>query len=197
MKNSTIDYYNSFAKNYFDNTFSINLDKLYDIIEIFFKDKSGKLLDLGCGSGRDGINLFKRNYKNIVSADLSGELLKLAAANFKLNRFCLLNFLNIPFKNESFKYIFANASLLHIKKKIMFGAFSGLYKILKKKGMIYFSLKKGIGEGEDENNRFFSYYCEEEIIELLNLTGFDCLSISSIKSSDSRNIEWISVFAEK
>ncbi|HPG31406.1 MAG TPA: class I SAM-dependent methyltransferase [bacterium] len=197
MKNSTINYYNSFAENYFNNTVAINLDKLYERIEFFFDDKSEKLLDLGCGSGRDSHRLLKKNFKYIVSADLSEKLLKLASANFKLNRICLMNFLNVSFKNESFKYIFANASLLHIKKKYIIDTFSELYKILKKNGRIYFSLKKGTGEGEDENNRFFSYYLETEIIELLKITGLECLSISSLKSSDSRNIEWISVFAEK
>lgn len=197
MKNSTINYYNSFAENYFNNTVAINLDKLYERIEFFFDDKSEKLLDLGCGSGRDSHRLLKKNFKYIVSADLSEKLLKLASANFKLNRICLMNFLNVSFKNESFKYIFANASLLHIKKIYIIDTFSELYKILKKNGRIYFSLKKGTGEGEDENNRFFSYYLETEIIELLKITGLECLSISSLKSSDSRNIEWISVFAEK
>ena len=50
---NTIDYYNENAKYYFDKTVNANMKNQYNLFLKYIKD-GGKILDFGCGSGRDG-----------------------------------------------------------------------------------------------------------------------------------------------
>nr|MBP7654836.1 class I SAM-dependent methyltransferase [Candidatus Dependentiae bacterium] len=116
MKNSTLDYYNLNAESYFELTSSIELSSTYDSVEKYFVEKTGVLIDLGSGSGRDSNQLILRKY-NVISVDLSEKLLKISKKKFDLEKVCLADFMKLPFKNRAVKYIFASASLLHIPKK--------------------------------------------------------------------------------
>ncbi len=70
-------------------------------VEEFLKNKKGKILDLGCGSGR---NIFANPYREYYGVDFSGEMLKLAERDARMKKakavFFKINFgkekLNFP-----------------------------------------------------------------------------------------------------
>ena len=61
MNYKTLNYYNENAKEYFETTKNIKTTEIYK--EFFNMVKpSGKLLDLGCGSGRDSLYFKNAGY---------------------------------------------------------------------------------------------------------------------------------------
>ena len=74
-------------------------------VDEFLKDKKGKILDLGCGSGR---NIIPNNNIKYYGVDFSEEMLKFAEINAKSNQINAIFFQTdigkekLPFKNDFF-----------------------------------------------------------------------------------------------
>jgi cyclopropane fatty-acyl-phospholipid synthase-like methyltransferase len=70
---------------------------------------------------------------------------------------------------EKYDGIWANASLLHLKKSSLPNLIPKLKSLLNKNGLIYLGVKEGNKEGFEESKRhpnttrFFSYFTKEEI----------------------------------
>ena len=74
--NETITYYNQNAEEYFNNTVNVSMQELYDQFEAYLKP-GDKILDLGCGSGRDSRYFLSKGY-DVFSVDGSKEMCRLA-----------------------------------------------------------------------------------------------------------------------
>ena len=74
---NTLDYYNKNSEEYFNSTLNVDMTNTY---KPFLKlvPKDGKILDLGCGSGRDSMNFMKLGYE-VTAVDGSKELAKKAS----------------------------------------------------------------------------------------------------------------------
>ncbi|MFK5894120.1 MAG: NUDIX domain-containing protein [Pseudomonadota bacterium] len=125
---------------------------------------NAKLLDVGCGSGRDTL-FFKQQGYDVVATDMVSEMAASAAKQLSqevLVRSCF----NLGFKNE-FDGVWASASLLHCPKTEFVSALSHIAQALMTGGVVYLSLKQGIGESLDNRGRYFSYYAQDEIKTLV------------------------------
>jgi ubiquinone/menaquinone biosynthesis C-methylase UbiE len=96
-ESSTLNYYNGIAKGYKNLYHEEQINKINKIKD--FLPKKGILLDLGSGDGV--LNQFLSKKVNIISFDLSFELLKLNSNKNKIQG----SILDLPFKNESLDYI--------------------------------------------------------------------------------------------
>ncbi len=74
--NDTISYYNQNAEEYFNKTVNVSMQELYDQFEAYLKP-GDKILDLGCGSGRDSRYFLSKGY-DVVSVDGSKAMCNLA-----------------------------------------------------------------------------------------------------------------------
>jgi len=153
-----------------------------------------KVLDAGCGSGRD-VRYFLDEKLKAVGIDLSIGLLEEAKMRGK-GTYCQMDICKIGFKNESFDGIWSCAALLHIPKNEISKVILEFYRILKKNGALYISVKEGRGEKFDESKslpglkRFYAYYEQHEIEQLFEERGFILLSSDNIvTSSGNRMIE--------
>ena len=79
-----INQYRSGVKNYSDFTKEVGLWKSENYVFEKYLSKSNFILDLGCGTGRTTIPLFKQGFKNIIGVDLTPEMIEEAQ---KLNNF--------------------------------------------------------------------------------------------------------------
>ncbi len=70
--NETITFYNQNAEDYFNKAVNVSMQELYDQFEVYLKP-GDKILDLGCGSGRDFRYLLLKEY-DVVSVDGSKEM---------------------------------------------------------------------------------------------------------------------------
>ena len=107
----------------------------------FFKGKS--ILDMGCGSGRFTIAFSALKAKKIVGVDLGDDGLKigrLIARDKKLKniRFVKASVLNLPFKKNSFDFIFCKGVLHHTGDT--YKGLKNLKKVLKKNGTAFLYL---------------------------------------------------------
>lgn len=195
MKNSTTNYYNLNAQEYFARTFDIKptelLDKFIQSIPI-----GATVMDVGCGSGRDSLYL-KENGFNVIPIDASKELADMAGETIN-QEVIVANIENFKLENPV-DGIWAMASLLHLSKNDFKKALVNIYDSLKEDGTFFFALKIGNGEEYDSNGRFFSYYQPEEIENILIETKlFQSISLQITSDNLGRNdTQWLNVFTKK
>ena len=128
-KNSAIfskyDTQDLFGKLWFERLNEKNLDSSMVLKELlirsnfdlkFFKNK--KILDIGCGSGRFTVAFAKLGAKLSVGVDLGDKGLKIGRLTAKKNnikniKFYKSNVLKLPFKKNSFDFVFCKGVLHH------------------------------------------------------------------------------------
>lgn len=101
------------------------------------KIKNLKVLDAGCGPGRFTYILSSYHPKKIYGLDLSIRNIRIAKKVFKKKNIKFLqgNVLNLPFKKESFDFVYSSGVLHHttnLKKGL-----KELIRVVKKNGYIY------------------------------------------------------------
>jgi 2-polyprenyl-3-methyl-5-hydroxy-6-metoxy-1,4-benzoquinol methylase len=125
----------------------------------------GKILDAGCGSGRDSLAFLERGY-DVTAIDASARLGALASK--LLDRPVLqMTFQEIAWRQE-FDGIWASASLLHVPRSEIDDVLGRLARALKPGGAMFLSFKHGNREGE-RNGRWFNSYDEAAFHDLLGL----------------------------
>jgi ubiquinone/menaquinone biosynthesis C-methylase UbiE len=202
----TIDWYNANAKKYAKNTENFqSIESLNDFCNKL--DKDSKVLDAGCAAGRDS-NFLKKRGLNPVGVDLSESLLKIAREKYSDIEFINANFLNLPFKKESFDAVWAHASLLHLETaNDVLKAVTEFHRILKKEGLIFVCVKQQRGKAKTEvvsdklsgHDRFFQWFTKGEIKGILESVGFKVEAIKdNCKDKAGRDeVLWINSFARK
>lgn len=156
----------------------------------FLKKSTGKVLDLGSGSGR---HLTKIKKGKMYLVDFSSEMLKLAekkAKKEKINaEFIQADLTKLPFKNNFFDYIISISALHCLKPSEHKKAVKEIYRVLKKSGRALigvwnfsskrFNQKKGkekIVGWRDKGKRYYYLFEEKEIHDLFTGAGFRILS---------------------
>lgn len=197
---STENYYNNHAQSFIDNTFNLS-SQMSPILEDFVNrlPKNAVVLDVGCGSGRDSLSFLEKGF-HVVAIDNSTELAR--HASDKINHPVLVaDILNISQMDWTNKFdgVWAMASLLHLKKEDLPLALDNCIGALKDGGVFFASFKVGNHTGFDDKGRFFSFYQQEELKELLENTGlFDKIEFKLNEDNLQRaDVSWISVFAHK
>ncbi|GAM70480.1 tellurite resistance protein-related protein [Vibrio sp. JCM 19236] len=194
--NSTTQYYNQNAQKFFDSTIEVEMESLYQKF-LPLIPKGGKILDAGCGSGRDSKAFLDKGFQ-VEALDASEELVKLAT---KLTGIPVAHstFLNYQADKDSFDGIWACASLLHVPSNELDKTFSHLSQFLKSQGYFYCSFK--LGEAElDRNGRFFRDLTLEKLKEIL--TSSDSLEVDTWwETSDLRpgreNEKWLNAVLKR
>ena len=94
-------------------------------------DKNSIILDVGCGGGRDSKFFVQKGLK-VFGVDVSDVLVKIARKEVPNAKFACGDILDIKLKPNSFDGIWAEAILLHLKRKDVLKSVRKFYKILKK-----------------------------------------------------------------
>lgn len=192
----TIKYYDDNAIEFFMNTKDANMENLYKLF-LKYIPEGGKILDLGCGSGRDTKYFLGKGY-DVVAVDGSIEMVKLSS-EYTGKKTLHMTFQEIDFEEE-FDGIWACASLLHVRRDEISSILYKIYRALKPNGVLYSSFKYGDKEEYRDDGRFFNYYDEKSFSELIKKLGyFDILEI--LITNDVRkgkeNEKWLNVIVKK
>lgn len=135
----------------------------------------GKLLELGPAVGRDTKELTTMGYE-VIGIDTSKELLKIAQHANPNNQFFCTTVYDLPFPLASFDAFFSWALLPHVPKQRVHEALRSIKRVLKQNAVGFFAMREGEGEKRElETGRWFSYYSEQECIELLQEAGFSVI----------------------
>lgn len=160
--NNTLDYYNSNAKDFVSGTVDVAFTDIQDIFLEYIPD-GGKVLDFGCGSGRDTKYFLSKGY-DVEATDGSEELCKIASeyTGVKVKQMLFEELDEI----EKYDGVWACASLLHVEKKLLPEIMKKIVFATTMGGTVYMSFKYGDFEGV-RNGRFFTYLTEESFREIL------------------------------
>ncbi|MFH1848607.1 MAG: class I SAM-dependent methyltransferase [archaeon] len=196
---STIDTYNRTVSQYIKNT--RNLQPVKELKKFMQLLPGGaEILDLGCGPGLDAYYLHRHGFA-VTGIDLSDAMISSAAKSYPEIDFQLMDMANLAFADDSYDGIWANSSLLHLRKKDMPKAISGVARVLRKKGIFYISVKQGNGEGNIEDHRYrglkkyFAHYTLPELEGYLK--GFWIISSKTTKLDRYVTRPIIHIFAMK
>lgn len=155
----TLDYYQRNAKDFFSQTINVDMQNVYQpFLEYLPKphlSNQQKILDVGCGSGRDSVFFANQGFE-VIAIDGSKSLIDLAKqTDTRINWQCL-RFDEIAKQNwqNHFTGIWACASLLHVPFDELPKLLNDLILCIKPDGILYASFKYGDAERE-KDGRFF------------------------------------------
>ena len=153
---------------------------------------SGRLVDIGCGTGRD-MAWFEFHKITTIGIDLSMGMLAYARENVH-GELVSMNMRNLGFREAFFDGVWCCASLLHLPKAEAVYALQEIRRILKLGGMLILSIQEGKDEGWEDGSipgakRFFARYQENEMKNILSANKFAVL-----KTDSSQTVErnWLS-----
>ena len=152
----TIEYYNQNADMFAQGTRLVDFTVVQERFAKMLPAGS-RILDFGCGSGRDTKYFLEKGYR-VEATDGSSELCKLASvfAGIEVKEM-LFQDLDVSGKYEG---IWACSSILHLPKKELLPVIRKMCDALKNNGVIYTSFKYGDFEGE-RNGRYFTDFTED------------------------------------
>lgn len=190
----TIDYYNQYADQFLQATLYVDMESLYQPFLADLPD-SARILDLGCGSGRDTLAFKNKGYQ-VDATDYSEVLVERAT-----------QLTGVPVQQQSFYEIdlydvydgiWACASLLHCDRNRLHDVLKRIHAALRRDGICYMSFKYGTTDRVKEG-RAFTDLDEEQAKALLDkLDGVEMLEhwISVDKRPD-RDEKWLNVLWKK
>ena len=144
------DYYNQNGASFFASTVTVDMSVLHDAFLVKLPS-GGRILDAGCGSGRDAKAFASRGY-SVTAFDASPQLAELASAHcgFEIG----VRTFSAVDEIDAYDGIWSCASLLHISADDMRHAIGKLWRALRPGGCLYLSFKLGTGERAHEGRRF-------------------------------------------
>lgn len=174
MDRQTIDTYDELAEEYDRETADFWERFPRGIIDKFIEKVQGKVLDVGSGPGRDGLILKERGI-SVTCLDASSAMVKLSAARGLTS--VQGDFSELPFADGSFEGVWAYTSLLHVAKAEIGSPMGEIKRVLRLGGVFGLGLIEGDKELYRESSgvgkpRWFSFYTESEVEELLAAHGF-------------------------
>ncbi len=188
------NYYNENAQAFFEGTAYVDMSANYkDFLANI--PRHGKILDAGCGSGRDSRMFIEYGYK-VTAIDGSIEMCKLASEHMGQD------VIHMQFQEVDFPPIFdgiwASATLLHVPSTEIEMVLGKLKASLKEGGVLYASFKYGDFEGE-RNGRYFYDLTEETARELFTKVGFkvEKMWITGDVREGRGDEKWVNILVRK
>ena len=195
LDKSTLDYYNSKAKDFVTDTVAVAFTEMQDTF-LEYIPKGGRILDFGCGSGRDTKYFISKGY--YVDATDGSEELCINASEYTAIKKKQKLFEELD-EVELYDGVWACASILHVEKKQLPEILKKIATATKKGGVVYTSFKYGEFEGI-RNGRFFTYLTEEsfgEILRSVSDLAIEKLWISADVRAERGEERWLNIVLRK
>lgn len=193
--NETLKYYDENAEEFVKNTINIDFSEIQEKFIKLLPD-GGRILDLGCGSGRDARYFYKKGFV-VDAVDGSAELCRLAGRYSGINvRQMLFSELNAV---EEYDGIWACSSILHLTSAELKDIMMKILRALKNDGWFYASFKYGEFEGV-RNGRYFTDFTNNSFERFISdISGFRIkeLWLSDDARADRSDEKWLNLILRK
>lgn len=141
-----------------------------DILELLKPNAS--ILEIGSAHGRDATYIRQKGFTIQATDAFEAAVGSLRGQGFDARKLDILN----DSLTEKYDLIIALAVFVHFNKVETQNAIRKIKKALKNNGLFAFSVKLGKGEEwsthKMEKPRYFHYYSEEDILQILSTHGF-------------------------
>ncbi len=195
MTDESIEYYNRNADRYIHDTVEADMGAHYPRFERHLPP-GGRVLDAGCGSGRDSLHFLRQGYQ-VEAFDASREMVRRCADLTGLP-VRLARFEDVAY-DEPFDGIWACASLLHVRKPEMAAVLGRLASLLTDGGVFFLSYKYG-DQDYTKEGRTFTCYTEASFADLLRhipaLSLLDLYITGDVRPGREHE-RWLSVIVGK
>ncbi|QTA81375.1 Radical SAM domain-containing protein [Desulfonema limicola] len=188
------DYYHKNFQTYYQKTFCVDPSSfLIPLIKRL--SQKAKILDLGCGSGRDLLWLKNHGFEP-VGFEQSPGLAELAR---KLSgcRVIKGNFEEFDFSFFSFDALIMIGSLVHVSHKDFPDIFERITLSLCKKGYVLITLKKGNGIKKSNDGRSFYLWQDNDLEQIFYKKNFKIIDFFIQSSIVSPDDTWLGYVLQK
>lgn len=172
----TIAQYQAEADSFKAGTWDHDVSQNRDALLAALPKNPGKILDLGCGPGRDLV-AFKAQNQTVIGLDATPAFVEMARA-----RGCEVwqqSFLSLNLPRDCFDGIFANASLIHVPRAEMVRVLQDLWRSLILNGVLLMSMGRGDWEGytaRTSGHRYVVAWEYETLAPCLEQAGFTIIN---------------------
>ena len=172
ISEATISYYDRLAEDFWLNTRNHDVSQNYEaFLEAIEVSPPCKILDLGCGPGRD-LLFFKSLGHSVTGLDGSKEFVAMARAHSG-GEVLHQDFLKMTLSKNHYDGVFANASLFHVPSSELPRILLNLFVTLKPRGILFCSNPRGNNDEGLSDERYGCFFNLETWREYLNNAGFD------------------------
>ena len=188
------DYYQTHYQEYDGTTYRIDPTSF---LEPFVKElKSGdRILDVGCGSGRDLVWLQKRDFE-VTGFERSVGLAKLAS----IHAGCDIiqgDFETYDFSPHDFDALMMCGSLVHIAPDRLVNVLENIINALKTNGIVLISLKEGQGSYRKSDGRKYYLWSHGALRDIFRNLGLMVRTFNRSVSKVSKRDIWLSYILQK
>ncbi len=171
----TLAHYDSSAKSFWEGTrdhdVSQNIQALLAAIE---KPPPFKLLDFGCGPGRD-LTTFRTLGHEAIGLDGCNAFVEMARAHSGCDVWHQ-NFLDLTLPPSHFDGVFANASLFHVPQQELASVLRSLHSTLAAGGALFSSNPRGDDTEGFSGGRYGAFHSFENWSHYMKAAGFTEIS---------------------
>lgn len=169
----SVEFYDQNARSFFSQTVAADMSEAQNRF-LHYVPRGGRILDAGCGSGRDAKAFAERGYE-VEAFDASAEMVRMSSEHTGLP-VQQMTFEQVHW-DKHFDGIWASASLLHVPRSDLTHIIAKLRQALKRDGILYLSFKYGTDEREKDGRRFTDMDEEALQTELRQAGDLDLIEI--------------------
>ena len=188
----TLDYYNANADQFIATTANVEFSELQKRFMSMLPE-GGRVLDLGCGSGRDSLAFLRSGFL-VDAMDGSETMVRAASKLTGLPVACALFDEYEP--DGVYNGVWACSSLLHVPLHDLPAVINKYTACLKPDGVFYMSFKMGNFEGV-RNSRWFTDLDEETLLSLIDAVNgirVDSINVTSDVRPGRNDEKWLNAW---
>jgi SAM-dependent methyltransferase len=158
-----------------------------------------KLLDLGCGGGRDAGDLAQRGYR-VVGVDRTRALLSAGRRRYRSLPLVRADLRDLPFQRMSFDGLWAAASLMHLPKPAARRALTSLSRLVRPGGFFAATVTHGVKSRLVTDGwlpgRYVARWRKEELACAVRRAGWTILELGVVTNRERKG-RWLNLLAQK
>jgi len=188
MVERTIRYYDSKAAEQVQKYEQADMSEVHGILCMAF-NAGARLLELGCGSGRDAAFLLSKGFDVLVtdgSANILDHAIQIHPELERRHRLLTLPE-HFPFLEEEFGGVYAIGVFMHLDVSGYVASLKEVWRVLKRGGRFFFSVPHYrddlIEKERDDKGRLYTALTEQDWIKDCESVGF--VMLSTYKTEDS------------